>query len=268
MIKHSHQIMNCQRGLQSVQILICTGFLLLVSCAPEQPIRNRDAMLPEVDVLQMKENGDMALKLAQQCRVSIDNMELRLSELERTMVLLQGQMNAIPLAQMEEMQNQLTVQREELNLLRQSIAEKSATVPTFNPNFKAKVPEVESPAPEDYRKGIAFYQSKSYSEAIASLDLVTVKHGESKWADDAWFWIGESYLALGDYNRAVSSFQKVFTFAGSDKADDAQFKIGFCFFKMGDRKNAVSEYQKVEVLFPESEYVPKARTELHKLQSQ
>jgi len=260
--------MNCQRGLQSVRLLVCAGILLFLGCAPEQPLRNRDAMLPEVDVLQLKENGDVALKLAQQCRASLDNIELRLSELERNMALLQSQVQAIPLAQMEEMQNQLTVQREELTLLRQAIAEKSATVPTFNPTYKAKVPEVESPAPDDYRKGIGYFQNKSYSEAIASLDLVTVKDCDSKWADDAWYWIGESYLALGDYNRALSAYQKVFTFAGSDKADDAQYKVGYCFFKMGDRKNAVAEYQKVEVLFPESEYVPKARAELHKLQSQ
>jgi TolA-binding protein len=267
MTSQNHQITNCLAHLQSIRFLALGGLLLLVACAPNQPARNRDAMLPEVDVLQMKENGDVALKLAQQCRVGIDDLNLRVAELERTVAQLGAMVQSLPIAQMEEMQGQLVILREELVLLRQAMAERSTAIPSFNPNVKKKVPEVELPAPDEYRKGIAAFQSKSYSEAIGFFDYVAVKLSDNMWADDAWYWTGESYLALGDYNRALSAFQKVFTFVGTEKADDAQYMIGYCYLKMGDRPRAVVEYQKVQALFPESEYVAKAKAELQKLQS-
>jgi len=248
-------------------VLALVSAMTLVSCAPNQPMRNRDAMLPEVDVLQLKENGDVALKLAQQCRASIDDLNLRVTQLERAVAQLTTAVQSQPIAQVEELQNQLTVLREELVILRKAVADKSATVPTFNPAFKKKVPEVEANAPDEYRKGLASFQNKSYSEAISSFDIVTAKFAEGRWAPDSWYWIGESYEALGDYSRAIAAFQKVFTYSNTEKADDSQFQIGNCYVKMGDRQRAVVEYKKVEELFPESEYVPKAHAELQKLQS-
>ncbi|HSQ41102.1 MAG TPA: tetratricopeptide repeat protein [Fibrobacteraceae bacterium] len=267
MRQKQYQITYWNARLQSGLGWFSVLSLLLLSCAPNQPARNRDAMLPEVDVLQLKENGDVALKLAQQCKAELDNLNVRVTELERTVSQLNSTVQSLPLAQMEEMQGELAVLREELVLLQKSMEERSTAVPTFNPNVKKKTPEVESPAPAEYRSGLAAFEKKSYTEAIRHFDLVEVQSSESPWADDAWFWTGESYLALGDYNRAVSAYQKVFTFTGTDKADDAQFKIAYCFVKMGDRSRAVAEYQKVEVLFPESEYVIKAKAELQKLQS-
>lgn len=267
MLKRMPQITNCPKPLQSMRWLSALILLFLASCAPNPPARNRDAMLPEVDILQLKENGDVALKLAQQNRVSIEDLNLRVSALERSVARLEIQVQSMPLAQMEEMQNQLTVLREELNVMHKSLSERSAVVPTFNPQHRRAVPEVEAPAPEDYRNGLAAYQAKKYSEAISYFDAMLVKIPESPWADDAWYWIGECYLALGDYERAISAYQKVMSFANSDKSDDAQFRIAGCYYKIGDRNRAVTEYQKIEVLFPQSEYVTKSRSELQKLQS-
>lgn len=267
MPNRKHQIMNCPAHLQSISWIILCALLALTSCAPNQPARNRDAMLPEVDVLQLKENGDVALKLAHQNRASIDDLNVRVAELERIVGQLNTTIQALPLAQMEEMQNQLTMLREELVQLRQAVAYRGAMVPTFNPNLRKKVPEVTAPQPDEYRQGWAAFQNKSYTEAISAFDRMAVKYPENPWTDDAWYWIGESYLALGDYNRAIAGFQKVFTFINTDKTDDAQYMIAFCFVKMGDRQRAAVEYKKVEVLFPDSEYVTKARAELQKLQS-
>lgn len=265
-----HQIMNCHGQLQCAKqrIAIFIAISLLVfSCAPNQPARNRDAMLPDVDVLQLKENGDIALRLAQECRASIDDLNTRVSALERTVAEMNSTIQSLPLAQMEEMQGQLTVLREELVLLRQSIAEKGAVVPTFNPAHKKPVPQVQVPAPEEYRNGLKAFEMKDWSDAISWFDQMVIKNSQSPWADDAWYWIGECYLRLGDYARAIDAFQKVFTYLQTDKGDDSQYMIGQCYVKMGDRQRAVAEYKKIEVLYPDSEYVIKAQAELRKLQS-
>jgi len=252
----------------SVKALCFAGIcLFLWHCAPNPPPRNRDAMLPEIDVLQLKENGDLALRLAQECRASLDDLNQRVAALERSVAEINTLVQGIPLARLEETQTQLAVLKEELLLLRQAVVERGAAVPTFNPAHKKPVPQIQVPAPEEYREGLKAMEMQNWSEAIARFDQAIVKYPQSPWADDAWYWIGECYLRLGDYARAIEAFQKVFTYLESDKGDDAQFMIGTCYVKMGDRSRAIAEFKKIEVLFPDSEYVVKAQAELRKLQS-
>jgi len=267
MSKPRTQITNCLACLQSIPVLIALLAFLVTSCAPTKPIRNRDAMLPEVDLLQLKENGDLALKLAQQCRVSIDELNLRVTNIERTMAQLNSSTEVIP-PQMDDLQTQLALMRDVIVQLRQAIAYRGNPVPTFNPNLKRKLPsENKSLAPEPFSRGWKLFQEKSYPEAITAFELMNEKFPENDWVAESWYWMGESYLAIGDYSHAISSFQKVFTYIESDKTDDAQFMIATCFLKMGDRQRAVVEFKKIDVLFPDSEYVPKAQAELQKLQA-
>ena len=79
------------------------------------------------------------------------------------------------------------------------------------------------------------------------------------YADNAQYWIGESYYAMGRYQEAIMAFEKVFTFPQSNKNDWAQFKIGQCYFKMGDREQAQQEFQQLIDNYSDSELVPRAR---------
>ncbi len=84
-------------------------------------------------------------------------------------------------------------------------------------------------------------------------------------ADNAQYWIGECYFALGDYRAAILAFEKVFTFKQSNKNDYAQYKLGLCYYKLGDKKRARQEFQNLLDNYPDSPLVEKARKYLMQL---
>ena len=104
-----------------------------------------------------------------------------------------------------------------------------------------------------FRKGM-----KGFSDVLQSAP----KHNL---ADNAQYWIGECYYGLEDYIRAVTEFQKVFSFPDTEKNDDAQLKIGICYLKLGEREKAVVELKRLTVDYPESEYVGRAKALLKNL---
>jgi TolA-binding protein len=240
--------------------------LMLHACAPVEQQAHRENALPEVDVLQLKESSDAALKMARQMRMDIDAMNTRLAEMERMVVDLNQTVQNLPLARMDEVHNQVILLNEELQTLK-IMVEQGAKVPTFHPKTIQKAgPPKEAPA--HYKAALQAFDAKEYLEAIRLFELVASKESgdqNTQFADDAWFWIGECHFKLGDYARAIASYQRVFTFLHTDKGDDSQYKIAICYLKLGDRNRAATEFKKVEVLFPASEYVKKAKTELNKL---
>ena len=60
-------------------------------------------------------------------------------------------------------------------------------------------------------------------------------------------------------------FEKVFTYAGTDKDDDAQLKIGLSYQSIGNVEKARVEFQRMIDYFPGSEYYPKAKEALKQL---
>jgi TolA-binding protein len=95
----------------------------------------------------------------------------------------------------------------------------------------------------NYQYGYNLALNRQYKEAIQvfeSLIAVSSTHGL---ADNAQYWIGECYYALGDYRTAIIAFEKVFTFRQSNKNDYAQYKLGLCYFNLNDRKRAKEEFQ-------------------------
>lgn len=241
---------------------ICT-IIILSSCAPAQEEANKENLLPEVDVLQLKESSDAALKMARQMRMDIDAINTRLAELERIVVDLNTSMDNLPLARIEEMQNQLVLMNEELQTLK-IMVEEGAKIPTFHPKKDFSTPKPMD-APAQYNAGLKAFDAQNYLEAVRYLESVTVKYPQGHYTDDSYYWIGESHFRLGDYARAIAAYQKVFGFLNTDKGDDSQFKIAICYLKLGDRRRAANEFKKVEVLYPESDYVKKAKTELKKI---
>jgi TolA-binding protein len=255
------------QSIKSRFLLLTTLWLIVLvwfsSCATAQDKSGKKShLLPEIDMLEMKENSDVALRLVQQTRMDMDALSTRLAELERIVVDLSNTLQSLPLARMEELQNRVTLVNEELQLLKKQVAE-GAKVPTFHPKRQAKPSLTDAPA--NYRSGINAFDNKNFGVAAGFFEKAIQEDPQGKYADDAWYWIGESWFRMGDFARAMTAYQKVFHYINTDKGDDAQFRIAQCFLKLGDRDRAAHEFRKVEVLYPESEYVQKVKLELKKI---
>lgn len=113
-----------------------------------------------------------------------------------------------------------------------------------------------------YQEGYDLFHSRNYPAAIEVFESLIASNGNHSLADNAQFWIGESHYALGQYRKAVIDFEKVSTFPKSNKNPDAQFKLGLCYVRLGDKAKAGEEFQRLVDVYPDSDYVSRAKTHL------
>jgi tol-pal system protein YbgF len=118
---------------------------------------------------------------------------------------------------------------------------------------------------EKYEQALGLFHARDYRGAIEIFESLLATSAENSLSDNAQYWIGESHYALGQYDKAIIDFEKVFTFTKSNKNDDAQYKLGLCYFKKGEATKAKEEFQRLLDLFPKSEYVSRAKEKLNSL---
>jgi tol-pal system protein YbgF len=279
---------------------------LIAGCASAPKTRSRDPSLPEIDVLQLKENSDEALKLAQENKLDLQSLESKVRELESRLSSLGDELSNLPTAKLDELSQQIALMTEQLHALEERVAKGPAgpgpkkELATFAPtaldsagtrpegakpsakadsgkNAKAAPaakpakPAVKKPPASDaeaalYKKAFDLYYGRDYAGAIGRFEELLKQFPASTYADNCHYWIGECDFAQGNFNKAITAFRKVFTFPETEKADDAQLKLGYCYLRLGDRKQAAEEFKKVVSLYPDSEYTERAKEELAKLE--
>jgi TolA-binding protein len=116
-----------------------------------------------------------------------------------------------------------------------------------------------------YNDAYQLFLTKSYTEAINMFENLIANDASNSLADNAQYWIGESYFGLRKYKDAALAFEKVFTFKKSNKEEDAQFKLGYCYYLLKDNLNAKLELQRFLSKFPSSRNVERARNLLASL---
>jgi tol-pal system protein YbgF len=271
----------------------------LSGCAPAPKRLAGDPSLPEIDVLQLKENSDEALKLSQENKLALQSLETKVRELESRISSLGDELANLPVAKLDELTQQMALMTEQLRLMEERLsrapvqaAEKK--MPTFSPTgldtaagkkppTEAKKEDPAKPAPKPakpaakkipateveaqmYKKAFDLYYGRDYGKAVDRFDELLAKFPLGAYADNCHYWIGECQFAQGNFAKAVTAFRKVFTFPETEKADDAQLKLGYCYLRLGDKRQAAEEFKKVVSLYPDSEYTERAKEELAKLE--
>lgn len=116
-----------------------------------------------------------------------------------------------------------------------------------------------------YREALQEYQSRNYNTAIRKFEKLLQIDSNNSLSDNAQYWIGECYYALGMYQRALVEFEKVFAFVNSNKEDAAQIKIALCYKNLHQIDNAKEALQRFIVKYPKSEYLNFAKRLLAQL---
>jgi tol-pal system protein YbgF len=274
----------------------------LASCASAPKTRSGDPSLPEIDVLQLKENSDEALKLAQENKLELQSLETKVRELEGRLSGLGDELANLPVAKLDELTQQISLMTEQLRGLEERLAhtgtshapvkkELKVFSPTALDSAGASTPSKPAPKPDSaakapakaakpaarkppasdaeaqlYKKAFERYYARDYTQAAERFGDLLKQFPASTYADNCNYWIGECHFAEGNFAKAVAAFRKVFTFPETEKADDAQLKLGYCYLRLGDRKQATEEFKKVVSLYPDSEYTERAKEELAKLE--
>lgn len=124
------------------------------------------------------------------------------------------------------------------------------------PPQPASVPEGGGEVPSElvgttYDSGLRALSAGDHDEAIQHFRNFLHDNASSPFADDAQFWIGESYYRKGQYHRAIIELNQVsITYGSGNRAPAALVRQAEAFRIVGDRVDAKLSLQKVINRYP------------------
>ena len=119
---------------------------------------------------------------------------------------------------------------------------------------------------EQYRTAIIHYSSGRIAEARAAFQQVLDSDPSSELADNALFWIGETYYGAGDMANAITHYRRVGSdYSDQNKAPDALYKLALAYAKTGDLALARTTLQDVIARYPYSTAAASSRAELERI---
>lgn len=151
-----------------------------------------------------------------------------------------------------------------------------------------------------------YFLEGNYKESLSSFQEIADKYSGSKSAPVAYYYIGNSYLALGqyddairayngfidkfseqetllplvyinlgsaytgknDYNNAMSAFRNVLSLKDSPVADRAVYELARVYEMSGDTASAIEQYENLKKIYPASSWSQEATARLSKLKGE
>jgi len=177
-----------------------------------------------------------------------------------------------------ELQTSMTELLERLDVLNARIAKLESGAPASPPaGPAASPPPVVTAAPpaaplraagiaDDYRNALMLFGRNRFAEARAAFQQVFDAEPSGELADNALYWIGETYFAAADYPNAMKYYERVTREYGeTNKAPDALFKTGLAFEKSGDLAMARRAFDECIRRYPYSTPASSAKLELKRI---
>ncbi|MDG5815961.1 tetratricopeptide repeat protein [Chitinispirillales bacterium ANBcel5] len=261
----------CHWGLfLSLMLLVILG-----GCAASSQQLEMEALLPEIDVIHVKENSDEALRMAQETHLDLQVLRSQVVDLDNQIVLLSEEVSSVSIAKIAEIETRLALLIEAYKDL-YSIVKAIENSPAPQRAAQSRPPATFSPSSasallspsqdyEIYRKGLQAYNARNFNQSKRLFSQVVENFPEGSWAQDAQYWVGESYYAMGDFASAVSAFRRVLSLNNAPKAEDAMFKLGLSFIRMGQVREAREALQMLIDRYPASDYKDRAQNFLKDL---
>lgn len=135
----------------------------------------------------------------------------------------------------------------------------AASTPTSQPLISAQIAD-------RYRTALMLYGQGKMDQARAVFDEVYQADRAGELADNALYWIGETWFAAGKYSEAMKFYRRVTSeYSESNKASDALFKTALSFEKLGDLGVAKSTLDEVISRYPYSAAAASAKLELRRI---
>jgi tol-pal system protein YbgF len=120
---------------------------------------------------------------------------------------------------------------------------------------------------ESYRNALTLYGSGRVTEAREAFQRAFDADPGGELADNALFWLGETYFSAGAFVDAMRYYRRVTDqYGDQNKAPDAMYKLAIAYEKTGDLALAKKTLQEVIARYPYSAPAASARQELERIQ--
>jgi tol-pal system protein YbgF len=106
---------------------------------------------------------------------------------------------------------------------------------------------------QNYQAAFDMISARRYEEAGAAFQTFLAQFPTSPLADNAQYWLAETYYVRGQFDTALPEFRKVLEeYPQSAKMPDALLKVGYCQVELGDNSAARTSLQEVMRQFPDT----------------
>lgn len=159
--------------------------------------------------------------------------------------------------------NKETVQRiDDLHKRLASLEQALTVMRQDKEQVKEKAPEI--PAFEDaYKDAYETFQKKDYKAAREKFQKYLESYPNTKYSENAQYWIGESYYSEKNYERAIVVFDDVIKkHPDGTKVPAALLKQAMSFSALGDNKSAKVIFKRLVAEHPKSEQADVAKKKL------
>lgn len=119
---------------------------------------------------------------------------------------------------------------------------------------------------EDYSTAFSYLKEGRYSKSISEFESFIKKYPDSRFSDNAQYWLGEANYVSRNYKKALNEFQRLIAkFPDSTKVSGARLKIGYTYFELKNWSAASESLQQVIKLYPNTTVAKKANDRLQRM---
>ncbi len=117
-----------------------------------------------------------------------------------------------------------------------------------------------------YNQAYQQFEEEEYLQAVELLTRFVKRYPQHIYADNATYWIGESYFQTKDYKKAAFQFEKLVTrFPRGNKVPDALLRAGSCYLQMSNQGAAKRVLGQLIEQYPRSVAAQKARDYIRRM---
>ena len=204
---------------------------------------------------------------------SLVDLTLQMDDLQRQAADLQGRIERLEFEQQSagdrqrSMYSDLDERLQSLETgLRQAAAGRAAAGVDPATGDAPAAPLTAGTAQENYEAAFGLLREQRYAEAGDAFARFLAAFPDSQLADNAQYWLAESFYVTGQFERALGEFKKVLDqYPRSMKVPDAMLKIGFCNYELERWPDARIALSEVVADFPDSTAARLAEQRLAKM---
>lgn len=260
---------------------LLVGLSLLSSAWAAAPVVSMNSAIPPSDTpVQATTDSEVSTPLASPVRsltieqrlTKLENQQNYYRTLEQNLETVQNQVSAMQ-SQLEELQHEVDSLKAlglDVANLKKNVGARPAAGPVAS-IVKSPTPAVTAgPDMSDKSAYTAAYQSllnKEYAGSLQGFNDFVKNYPKSPRLGQAYYWMGELYLAQGQPDQAAQYFNKAAHEKGNVKAPDALVKLGMIDLSNGDSAHAKKLFQKVIARYPKTDAADLAAEKLKPLSS-
>lgn len=117
----------------------------------------------------------------------------------------------------------------------------------------ATIPSTGGGEREAYTSAFDLMKARQFDESAMAFNQLIVAYPNGQYTPNAFYWLGELYLASEDVEKARQSFAQVLNlYPEHPKIADTLYKLGVVYHRLGDGRRSVEYFSRVQAEYPQS----------------